>query len=115
MVGAEIMEPEMKGKRVWPDENGWLTTELELGEYGRAQPLKMADGSPVPAWMSEKKYCWWQVRAPNGHSGCLDPLVHQVTEHEDGTITVYPSIVIRGPGGQELFHGWLRNGTWSNA
>lgn len=33
----------------------------------------------------------WQVRPPRGHLGTLDD--HMVTEHENGTITVSPSIL----------------------
>lgn len=34
---------------------------------------------------------------------------HQVTEHEDGTITVSPSILVSGGGN---WHGWLERGIW---
>jgi hypothetical protein len=56
----------------------------------------------------------------------LDPAVglvlaslcsHSIVEHEDGTISVQPSIrVTGGPGGtKELYHGFLENGSWRNA
>ena len=35
---------------------------------------------------------------------------HDVTEHEDGTITVSPSILITGEGGS--WHGYLELGVW---
>jgi hypothetical protein len=36
---------------------------------------------------------------------------HGVTEHEDGTITVTPSILIRDHRGRE-WHGFLERGQW---
>lgn len=35
---------------------------------------------------------------------------HEVTEHEDGTITVSPSILVTSHEGQ--WHGYLRKGEW---
>jgi hypothetical protein len=99
----------MIGRRIQPNENGWLTTPFEPGDYGRALPKRNADGSEPDVFTRRG---WWQLRAPNGHSGCLDPDVHTVTEHEDGTITVSPSIVINGADGSELYHGWLERGVW---
>lgn len=50
-------------------------------------------------------------RDPNGNVGrCCK---HTLTEHEDGTVTVEPSILDRDVDGTELFHGWLRRGIWS--
>jgi hypothetical protein len=34
------------------------------------------------------------------------------TEHEDGTITVSPSILVSNPQQGELFHGHLERGVW---
>lgn len=58
-------------------------------------------------------------KASDGHWQCCPPdtdLVgnlskHTVTEHEDGTITVKPSILIRHWSGKE-WHGWLERGVW---
>lgn len=47
---------------------------------------------------------WW-VRPPNSGAGTIED--HEVTEHEDGTITVEPSI------DAGTWHGFLRRGTWS--
>lgn len=46
---------------------------------------------------------WW-VRPPRGHMGTLDG--HEVTEHENGTITVSPSIL------SSEYHGFLERGVW---
>lgn len=77
----------MKGRRVHPNGSGRLT--LAGGDYG-----KDIDG------------LWW-VRPPGGRAGTLEG--HIVTEHEDETITVSPSIWDDHPGG---FHGYLERGIW---
>lgn len=51
----------------------------------------------------------WHCVTPNGHVGNLSR--HEVTEHEDGTITVSPSILVSDDSG-ELWHGYLREGVW---
>jgi hypothetical protein len=52
---------------------------------------------------------WWLI-SPFMDVGRLSPY-HAVTEHEDGTITVEPSVCFDGPG-RSGFHGFLRNGIW---
>lgn len=54
----------------------------------------------------------WECCVPSGEQGNL--AAHQVTEHEDRTITVSPSILIRGGAGMadELWHGYLERGVW---
>lgn len=49
---------------------------------------------------------WW-IRDPLGSVGRLT--THTITEHDDGTITVSPSIYDTSPGG---WHGWLERGVW---
>ena len=51
----------------------------------------------------------WYCTTPNGHVGCLAS--HNVTEHEDGTITVSPSILVTH-GSDEVWHGYLERGVW---
>ena len=89
----------MKGKRIFPSEDGIVSSSLMSvpGSYGKT--IKLYSGR-------ETSQNWWQVTAPDG-SGCvLNPNVHSVTENADGTITVYPSIVT------ESWHGWLQYGIW---
>lgn len=50
---------------------------------------------------------WW-VRPPRGSMGYLDD--HQVVEHDDGTITVSPSILL-----PDQWHGYLERGVWHEA
>lgn len=52
----------------------------------------------------------WHCVTPNGHAGNL--AAHDVTEHEDGTITVSPSILVSNPQQGELWHGYLERGVW---
>lgn len=72
------------------------TDAFAPGDYGRHP----GDGS-------------WHARTPNGHLGNLSG--HEVVEHEDGTISVSPSILVttREHGADvELWHGYLERGVW---
>lgn len=51
----------------------------------------------------------WYCCTPNGHYGNLAG--HEVTEHEDKTISVSPSILVTDDSG-ELWHGYLERGIW---
>ena len=54
----------------------------------------------------------WFCTTPNGLLGNLGK--HEVTEHEDGTITVSPSILVTS-GEQHSdpsWHGYLEHGMW---
>lgn len=83
----------MVGVRVADGEIG--RNPFRPGAYGRV----LVDGE----WE-------WRGTTPNGHFGNLS--AHEVTEHEDGTITVDPSIAV-SDGERELWHGYLRAGVWS--
>ena len=50
--------------------------------------------------------------SPNGHHANLG--AHVVVEHEDGSITVSPSIGINDGRGQ-VYHGFLERGVWRDA
>lgn len=53
----------------------------------------------------------WYARAPGDDDRRLANLAnHLVVEHDDGTITVSPSILISGGGAQ--WHGCLERGVW---
>lgn len=95
----------MKGTRVYPNEKGFLdpTEMAKPGAYGRCT-------SEITKDNPEQGY--WQVRAPDGKACSLSPTIHTVTEHEDGTITVHPSIDMSGEPWHG-FHGWLRRGEWT--
>ena len=52
----------------------------------------------------------WYCRPVGEHLGNLRG--HQVEEHEDGTITVRPSILLMDCEGNHLWHGFLTRGEW---
>ena len=84
----------MKGKRL-ADDIDW-SSQNPNGSYWRHQGV-------------------WVCITPNGHFGSLRK--HQVIEHEDGSITVTPAILVstvRPKDGQsvELWHGFLERGSW---
>lgn len=78
------------------------------------------------AWEGNPGQTLWYIKDPNGQIGSLGRRNHVVTEHEDGTISVTPSILaddprptdeqmggaapgaIAGPG----WHGFLERGVW---
>lgn len=78
----------VKGSRVYPDTEGRLW--LAEGAYGKS------------------KEGVWYARPFGQHTGSLEK--HSVVEHDDGTITVSPSILIRSHKG--VWHGYLENGVW---
>jgi hypothetical protein len=72
--------------------------DLAPGEYGK---------SPDGKW-----YCRVPVEdAPGKYFGLGALGKHQVIEHEDGTITVSPSILISHWEGRS-WHGYLERGVW---
>ena len=80
----------MQGRRVYPESGGLLGE----GEYG------VIDGI-------------WYCRPPGSEMGNLS--AHTVTEYDDGTITVSPSILITytdDNGARVHWHGFLEHGVW---
>ena len=60
-----------------------------------------------------KWHGWWWGRAPNGLLANLKN--HEVVEHEDGSITVSPSIRVERSGVAPLeWHGFLTKGEWKS-
>jgi hypothetical protein len=95
------------GRRVYPKEDGWLPN-LEPGDYGHIGEGVAKTHPGAAGWMGV---------TPDGHHCNLRG--HKVVEHEDGTITVSPSILISIPARadlgrpkQELWHGFLERGVW---
>ena len=52
----------------------------------------------------------WYLYLPRGGLGDLSQ--HEVEEHEDGTITVTPSILVTAPNSDRRRHGFIRRGIW---
>jgi hypothetical protein len=67
---------------------------LEMGEYGKN---------------SEGK---WFCRPPVKGYGVGSLGKHTITEHDDGTITVSPSILFYNRDGSPGWHGYLERGVW---
>ena len=83
----------MQGKRIENIRDG-----LQPGEYGKS----LEDGT------------WWFC-TPNNMFGRINDKIWQITEHEDGTITVSSSILINyGPEypNTPSWHGYLEKGVW---
>lgn len=73
-----------------------------------------ADGGLVGEWPKPGDFYFypevgWCGVTPNGHMAGLRN--HQVAEHEDGTITVAPSILVHR-GDKDAWHGYLERGIW---
>lgn len=81
----------MKGDRVWE------------ATYG---PVSLSPGEFM-YWRDQ----WWAC-TPNGHLANLK--AHQVVELPNGSITVWPSILVKDAT-QPLYHGWLTAGVWRDA
>ncbi len=75
--------------RKYIDDDGYL--RLAEGDYGQE-----SNGT-------------WSVRPPGKHAGGIPK--HNVVEHEDGTITVSPSILLNDGRGN-AWHGYLEKGIW---
>jgi hypothetical protein len=54
----------------------------------------------------------WAIHPPGGHYGTISPSVHTITEHDDGTVTMSPSILYHASGTFEGWHGYLEKGVW---
>jgi len=85
----------VKGTRIYPEAGDLpsdVSAKLPLGGY---------------AYMPE--YRSWIMRSPNGDLGSNGGECHTITEHQDGSITVSPSLVFTTG---KKWHGWLEAGVW---
>lgn len=82
----------MKGKRLYPDQS-FNIHQCQPGDYYR-------DALGV-----------WRGAAPNGL--LVNLKAHEVEEHEDGTISVKPSILVSLGEDGLTWHGFLKRGVWS--
>ena len=65
--------------------------------------------TPGSIWKAANGVWYCHTPGDGGYSGNLSK--HDITEHEDGTITVSPSILITNPQGGN-WHGFLEHGEW---
>lgn len=91
---------------------GDLTQGTRVGGYSDAE-LGRGEGLKRGAYWrgTSNDGPIWLVVLPNGMLGSLAK--HEVTEHDDGTITVSPSILTTSPGQPDWqWHGYLERGVW---
>lgn len=71
---------------------------------------------PTSVWVILPSGC--QGRIPYAQTGGTPEPLWGFEEHEDGTVTLSPSIDMRAPGGNDgegpdlSWHGWLERGVW---
>ena len=90
----------IKARRMADVEEGDLPTDL--------------DDTQISYWKSVNDDgslgCWW-IYLPRAGAGCLSR--HTITEHNDRTISVSPSIGLRKAAGHRFQrHGFLQQGEW---
>lgn len=85
----------MQGRRV-----EWEGQILKAGEYS-----KLPDGTWHAAPATDLRDEWGDALFLANLAG------HDVVEHDDGTITVSPSILVKNHDGTE-WHGFLERGAW---
>lgn len=91
------MGTSLKGRRIDSTGDGFLPHLQGRGDYGK-------DDTGV----------WWAI-APAAGCPVANLSNHDVTEHEDGTITVSPSILLSHQvdgADVEIWHGYLERGVW---
>ena len=98
----------MVGRRVYPKPSGFLDPSdiAQPGAYGKTDLPEKDELKSMP------RLSWWQVTAPDGTEGAINPLKNSVIEHDDGTITITPSLDYSHlhPGG---WHGYLTRGIFT--
>lgn len=79
----------------------WFTNSVE-------HPCRAGD------YMKDPRDGHWYAIPPTatGHLYPASIAAHEVEEHEDGTITVSPSLLITEPPNWR-YHGYLRRGEWT--
>lgn len=86
------------GKRLRP-----TRVDPDGGEWFKPEP---------GAYWFEAKHGQWSAMPPGAPEHCWGNLsAHAVLEHDDGTITVSPSILIQMPP-MFSWHGYLEGGVW---
>lgn len=82
----------------------------------KAIRLPDVERGDLPAGLDDARVCYWRcpdqwwIYLPRAGVGRLT--AHNVVEHEDGTITVTPSIAQGNPGKPWDRHGFLTAGEW---
>jgi len=75
-------------------------------------PFERITAIPDGGWAKTEN--GWYVRPP-GTRRAASIQGHDVVEHDDGTITVTPSLRYSSWNRNDYWHGWLTAGQWSVA
>lgn len=87
---------------------------------GTRRDIMDSEWTTVKAWDYGKETCdtgWFWYCCVPGDGVLFRTMIgnlsqHSVIEHEDGTITVSPSILIGQSTGIKSWHGYLEHGVW---
>lgn len=87
-------------------------SEGQLVNAGRITQGRRVFGWPVEAgdYWRDTKTGKWYAATPLSRDHLAGLANHQIVEHEDGTISVSPSILAEGQEGR--WHGYLERGVW---
>lgn len=99
----------MQGRRI-PDRTDFTLEGIQPGDYWKDPDRGWYCAVPDPKIPTYKPECF-TLPAMAGLGK------HDITEHEDGTITVSPSILLSTNWGpdwtyHEIWHGFLERGVW---
>jgi hypothetical protein len=89
-------------------------TELYDGPAGGYLIVSNLDGDNPDRGVAPGHRTLW-IKDPAGHVGRLLDSVHTITEHDDGTVTVSPSILATTASHGHDWHGYLERGVWREA
>lgn len=78
---------------------------------GEGKPDGYIPGTYWPGRVLDDGFVEWWIVDPTGYLGSLGR-GHTVTEHDDGTITVSPSILSTVEDHGHDWHGYLERGVW---
>lgn len=97
----------MQGRRIYNVANDNGPDAYYADAAMTSPPIRYADLKPGDYWIWRG---FWHATTPNGMTCGLAK--HQVTEHDDGTITVSPSILVNDGTAGHSWHGFLERGIW---
>lgn len=106
MQGRRLPEGYHDFTREWATANGRDEQPCEAGDYWKQNHRSSNDAQDYAPEQEHRSWDWY-VCDPQSRVGRLGD--HSVVEHEDGTITVSPSILNAGGG---TWHGFLEHGVW---
>lgn len=79
-------------------------------EQGQLPERDGPDDSYRGAYWRDSAGVWW-CGVPKAGMGIGNLQLHTITEHEDGTITAHPSLLVSAGNGRQ-WHGYLERGVF---